>query len=173
MSVILWSAILFALIVLWLYWGWRRLKSRTHDAAALTSAVSVAQVPALTLECIATFREKLSVQVDINDLEATVAILDSALVRKRYSDVELALEKPGHPGWAVLPLGALLGSLVERHFTGHWIPHKAGGLAMEVPAREGTITLNPFHKILKQRFSGSAGDITAYFAALKEASAVM
>ena len=71
----------------------------------------------------------------------------------------------------MLPLGAFLGSLVEHHLGGRWVAAaKAEGLAMEVVVGNATLTIHPFDKIRKQRFSKASGDLVAYFVALNAAS---
>ena len=150
-------------IVAFLAWGFFRITRRAKDAARAVFTVEETDIPALVAECIRVGREKLGVTLDLKSIDASAESLDYLLEPKSRMRMKTAFEVPGHSGRFVLPLGAFLGELVRTHVAGsRWIPREGGGLAMEVPQAESTLTMHPFDKVLKHAATGSEGDILAY-----------
>lgn len=156
-----------AVVVALFAWGFTRLRRRAADAADLITSVREDQVHWLAQECIRTFRDRLDTQLSLDDFDASVAGLEAHVNRGAFLHMESVFEKPEHPGWAVLPVGAFIGSLVGRHCEGRWIPAEGGGLAMEVGSPGKTITFHPFDKVSKQKWTGDPGDLTAWFEMLR------
>ena len=107
-------------------WGYMRIRKRQADAISHIMLVTAEEVPALTVECLSVFQSKLGKNLDLDDVEKAVCILDEALDQKNKLDTMTAFERPGHPGWFVKPMGALLGELIRKHAHGQWTPADGG-----------------------------------------------
>jgi hypothetical protein len=161
------TALIFAVVVLLLLvagfvWGYVRIRKRQADAIRHIMCVTAEEVPALAVECLSVFQSKLGKNLNLDDVETAVSILDESLEQKNRMGTMTVFERPGHPGWFVKPMGAFLGELIRKHADGRWTPADGGGLAMVIGEEPNQMTIHPFDKIDKQRWSGGPGDLVAY-----------
>src|SRR5215510_4537425 len=157
------TLVVIAFLVVVFTWGFFRIKRRVQDAHASLTRVEEGQIPALVEECIRVCRDKLAATLELQDLDGSAHVLDELLQRSLATRVKGVFETPSHPGHFVLPLGAFIGELVRRHNPGsHWVARKAGGLAMDVPSGQATLTIHPFDKVLKHAATGARGELTTY-----------
>ena len=143
-------------------WGYLRTRNRARDAAALITTVAETEVQALAADCVQVFREKLSLELALDQPEAAAQILEAALARQSAMKTVTAFERHGHTGWYAKAIGAFLGELIRGNSKAHWIPAKGGGLALVIGQEPDTMTLHPFDKIIKQYAIGNPGDIAMY-----------
>ncbi len=163
MKWLLYFALGIAAAIAFLAWGFFRIRKRTADAAAALHAVRESEIPGLVEECVHVCSEKLGVSLDLRNLEESAENLDYVLEPKQRSRMKTAFEAPGHTGHFVMPLGAYIGELVRTHKPGaRWVPREGGGLGMDIPQGEATLTMFPFDKVLKHAAMGKTGDIVAY-----------
>jgi hypothetical protein len=148
---------IFALIL-----GWGFLHSRQSKSKALQEIqnIELADIDSLTKECVEVFKSKLGVPLDLNNCDDAAQKLDDAC--RMPFKLKSAFERPGFYWHFIKPVGACLGELLRRHAKHEW--HKKPGQTpyMEVLLKDGSSTVFPFEKIMKQVQSGEPGDLVAY-----------
>lgn len=163
MSWLVYIAIGLVAVAAFLYWGFVRIKERTADAIAALRTVDEDEIPRLVQECIRTCQEKLGIHLNLAELQESAENLDFLLEPKQRLRTKNAFERSDHPGHFVMPLGAFMGELVRTHRSGaRWVQRKGGGLAMDIPQGDITLTMHPFDKVLKHGATGKSGEILAY-----------
>jgi hypothetical protein len=162
-----------SLLIAGFVWGFIRIRKRQSDVNQQILSVQERDIPTLTDECISVFSEKFGVHLDLDNLESSAQLLDESLLQSKQMNTMSAFECPGHAGWYVKPMGAFLGELIRKHAHGRWIQAEGGGLAMIIGDEPNTITLHPFDKIDKQRWSGDPGDLFAYVMTLQKGLAAI
>lgn len=161
------------LLIAGFIWGYVRIQKRQSDVNQHIVSVREEDIQTLMAECISVFSSKLGKNLDPDQLEASVRILDDALLKSNGMNTMSAFERQGQPGWFVKPMGAFLGELIHKHAHGRWIPAEGGGLAMVIGEEPNLITIHPFDKIDKQRWSGDPGDLVAYVMVIKKGPAAI
>lgn len=162
-----------SLLISGFIWGFIRIRKRQSDVNQHILSVQEGDIPALTDECTSVFSEKFGINLDLDNLESSAQILDESLLKSNQMNTMSAFERSGHTGWYVKPMGAFLGELIRKNAHGRWIQAEGGGLAMIIGDEPNTITLHPFDKINKQRWSGDPGDLFAYVITLKKGFAAI
>lgn len=144
------------------FWGIRSLRRNSEQAQQEILKLTLADVGRLADECRTVFREKLCVDLKLENFEESAKLLSH-----HVDDLSLkkALSKDDFWWYFVLPVGALLGELLRVHAGAEWKPSAEGGLEMEIPVKGGGATTYPFEKILKQATVGDKGDLYAYLKA--------
>jgi hypothetical protein len=163
MSWMIYIAIGLAVAIGFLIWGFVHITRRTADAAAAIASVEEHQIRTLVEECIHIADTKLGTGLELANLEGSAENLDFMLEPKQRMRTKGAFETSVHTGHFVLPIGAFIGELIRRHNPGaKWIPRKGGGLAMDIPQGNTTLTMHPFDKVLKHGATGKEGELLAY-----------
>ncbi len=153
-------AALVAIVVGAFVWGWLRLRRSMAEVRAAIAGVRLEDVPRLRDECEQLVRAKFSETLALDQLEASAGIL-----ARRIADGSLKRVFARDDFWwyFVLPVGAYVGELLRVHAKGEWRrSDDDGGLEMVLPVRDGTATVFPFDKVLKQATTGEEGDLLAY-----------
>ena len=63
MKIVVWLALIAVTVTIWIFWGWRRVKRRIRDAAALSRMVTADESP--YQGCMDVFRPRLDMELSI------------------------------------------------------------------------------------------------------------
>jgi hypothetical protein len=153
---------LFAVILLW---GFLHLRHSQRQAFREIEGIELNDIAALTDECVAVFKRKLGVRLNLDDFDAAAEKLDAAF-RDVYKLKE-AFARDDFYWYFVKPVGACLGELLRRHAKHEWRKKAGEAPHMEVKLKVGNSECFPFEKVIKQAQTGEPGDLIAYFAVAK------
>jgi len=158
-----------AFAVLIVVWGLLRIRKGNAQASEAIRKVRIDEIDGLVAEGKAGLAKAYGIEIDLADREAAARVLDALFADQ--TKLKSAFEWDGFYWRFVLPVGALIGEYIRIHGNGVWRQDPAG-LAMEFPAKDGTVTCYPFDKVLKQVNSGDKGDIYAYLVAFSTLSSL-
>lgn len=135
--------------------GARRSVQRLADT---TAALDADGIRALADECVAEFRDRLGIELDLADGPGSAARLDVALKTPRTLVV---LSRGTYSLRAVELAGAFLAELVRRNADAEW-RMDGGSPRLLVRRPDGEAEVWPFLKAFKHVQSGTAGDLVAW-----------
>lgn len=122
--------------------------------------VTIHDIEPLTRECIITFREKLGLELDLNDLNGSTAILDENVNKPVLRE---AFAKKDFGWYFAKPVGALLGELISLHRNAGWQEEEDGSLSIWIQDGEEEKTIQPFEMVLEQAFIKKGTVFTSFF----------
>lgn len=123
------------------------------------AALDADGVRALAEECVALFRDRLQMELDLADPAAAAARLDEAFRTQRPMVV---LARDAYPLRALELGGAFLAELVRRHGNGEW-RMDGGSPRLVVRRPDGEVEVRPFEKIFEHvRSTSRAGELQAW-----------
>jgi hypothetical protein len=108
-------------------------------------------------ECIVTLREKLGLELDLDDSEGSAEILDTHV---STSALRNAFSRKGFNLYFVMPVGAFVGELIRRHGDADWQREEDGSMSIWVRYGDEEYTVQPFEMAMEQAF-GAKGTIFA------------
>lgn len=157
-------AILFALFLYRIVTGIRRsLKLGNDQLAAALLELKPEDLPRLVRECQEFFRSAIAADLDPANWQDAAMTMDDALKdRQKCQKILRALSREEVAYYWVLPMGAFLGQLLERHANAQWKFDAGAPPFMEISAGGGEMTIWPFDKVRKHIWEGDAGDLVAY-----------
>ena len=122
--------------------------------------VKINDIEQLVQECIRTFREKLGLELDLNDLEGSTATLDENI---NTSALRGAFAQKGFNWYFVKPVGAFVGELIQRHRHAGWQQEEDGSLSIWIKDGQDEKTIRPFEMVLEQAFTKKGAVFTSFF----------
>lgn len=122
--------------------------------------VTIHDIEPLTRECIKTFKEKLGLELDPNDLNGSTAILDENInkpvLRETFAKKDF--------GWYFAEsVGAFLGELISLHRNAGWQEEEDGSLSIWIQDGKEEKTILPFEMVLEQAFIKKGTVFTSFF----------
>jgi len=148
------------LVIGFLIWGVLHLRGSQNQAESEITKVELADIERLTKECVEVFRDKLGVQLDLHDCDTAAEQLDEALADR--AKIKDTFARDDFYWYFAKPVGAALGELLRIHGNHQWVKEPDQAPSMIVKLKDGTSTVYPFEKVLKQVSTGDPGDIVAY-----------
>ncbi|MHC4153899.1 MAG: hypothetical protein ACYST6_03075 [Planctomycetota bacterium] len=117
----------------------------------------ISDIEPLFEECIVTLREKLGLELDLDDPEGSAEILDTHM---STSALRNAFSRKGFNLYFVMPVGAFVGELIRRHGDADWQQEEDGSMSVWVRYGDEEYTVQPFEMAMEQTF-GAKGTIFA------------
>lgn len=114
----------------------------------------------LVQECIRIFREKLGLELDLNDIEGSTATLDENI---NTSALREAFAQKGFDWYFVKLVGAFFGELIQRHRHAGWQQEEDGSLSIWIKDGQDEKTIRPFEMVFEQAFTKKGGVFTSFF----------
>jgi hypothetical protein len=109
------------------------------------NALDAERIRAMADECVAVFRDRLQVTLDLDDPVTSAASLDEAFRTQRPM---LVLARDAYPMRALELAGAFLAELVRRHGNGEW-RMDGGSPRLLLRRPDGEVEVRPFDKMFK------------------------
>jgi len=113
-------AVLVAMLVLSTVWEKRKTKREFRK-------LKIDDIQPLIQECIRTFKEKLGLELDLNDLDSCTVTLEDKVNTDALRE---AFAKKGLNWYFALPVGAFVGELILRHRKAGWQEEEDGSLSI-------------------------------------------
>jgi hypothetical protein len=166
-----------------LVWGLLHQRGSQRVAAEKIKEIELAEIPGLAKECVDVFKNKLGIDLDLNDLENAAEQIDEAL--QDVSKLKGPFAKDDCYWHFVRTVGAFIGELLRIHAKHVWVKRHGEAPHMECsfssqslaavsrdlePIETGMSETCPFDKVLSiasQLSSSEPGDVYAYIAAAK------
>jgi hypothetical protein len=145
--------------VLFLVWGFLHLRHSQRQARDEIRRIDLADIEPLTDECVAVFRNKLGVELDLDNCGDATAKLDAAL--RDHERLKRAFARDDFYWYFVKPVGACLGELLRRHARHKWRKQPDEAPHMEMAWDDNLSEAFPFDKVLRHT---DPGDLIAYVA---------
>lgn len=149
-----------ALFAVILVWGFLHLRHSQRQAFREIEGIELNDIAALADECVAVFKRKLGVKLNLDDCDAAAEKLDAAF-RDVYK-LKDAFARDDFYWYFVKPVGACLGELLRRHAKHEWRKKPGAAPSMKVILKGGHSEVFPFEKVIKQAQTGEPGDLVAY-----------
>lgn len=111
--------------------------------------VCVGDIDGLVEECVYVFREKTGMELDVDDLVGSVALLN-----EEVANVGELFWCDGLGGYYAQVVGAYVGELLVRHGGGEWGNGPGGKLEVRLEEGESVRWMNPFEKFMPEEFVG-------------------
>ncbi|NNF07641.1 MAG: hypothetical protein HKN21_12840 [Candidatus Eisenbacteria bacterium] len=136
----------------------RSLQQAVHESHKVTRD----QFPELVNEGILVYRDKLNIDIDLDDPEASAKAISDGF--DRFDELKAAFATEDFWWRFVLPTGALIAEFFCLHGNGELEQEEDGEWAIKIPFADGEdgATTFPFAKSIKQATEGDPGDVYAY-----------
>jgi len=122
--------------------------------------VTIDDIEPLVQECIKVFREKLGIELDLDDLKGSTITLDENIHTPKLREVFM---KKGLDSYFTLPVGAFVGELILRHRKAGWQEEEDGSLSIWIQDGEEEKTIRPFEMVYDQAFTKQGTVFTCLF----------
>ncbi|MHC4641204.1 MAG: TMEM199/VMA12 family protein [Planctomycetota bacterium] len=136
-----------AVLVLLFIWLGAYLKRKNMQAWRV---VTIDDIEPLVQECIGAFREKLGLELDLNDLKGSTTTLDENIHTPKLRE---AFAKKGLSEYFALPVSAFVGDLILQHRKAGWQEEEDGSLSIWIQDGEEEKTVRPFEMVYGQAFA--------------------
>ena len=146
-------AVLVAMLVLSTVWERRKTKREFRK-------LKIDDIQPLIQECIRTFKEKLGLELDLNDLDSCTVTLEDKVNTDALRE---AFAKKGLNWYFALPVGAFVGELILRHRKAGWQEEEDGSLSIWIQDGQDEKTIRPFEMVLEQAFTKKGTVFTSFF----------
>ena len=146
-------AVLVAMLVLSTVWERRKTKREFRK-------LKIDDIQPLIQECIRTFKEKLGLELDLNDLDSCTVTLDDKVNTDALRE---AFAKKGLNWYFALPVGAFVGELILRHRKAGWQEEEDGSLSIWIQDGQEEKTIRPFEMVMEQAFTKKGTVFTSFF----------
>jgi hypothetical protein len=151
-----------ALFAVILVWGLLHVRHSLRTAFREIQGIELTDIESLTNECVAVFKRKLGVRLNLDDCDAAAEKLDAAF--RDVTKLKGAFARDDFYWYFVKPVGACLGELLRRHAKHQWRKKAGEAPFMRVKLKDGNSEVFPFEKAIKQSQTGEPGDLIAYVA---------
>ena len=146
-------AVLVAMLILSTVWEKQKTKREFKK-------LKIDDIQPLIQECIRTFKEKLGLELDLNNLDSCTVTLDDKVNTDALRE---AFAKKGLNWYFVLPVGAFVGELILRHRKAGWQEEEDGSLSIWIKDGEEEKTIHPFEMVYDQAFTKQGTVFTCLF----------
>lgn len=141
----------------------RSLKLGNEQLASALAELKSEDLPRLIQECQEFFRSAMGANLDPTNWQDAAMTMDDALKDpEKRQKILRGFNRDDVSYYWVLPVGAFLGHLLERHANGQWKFDVEAAPFIEIRAGGGEMTTWPFDKVQKHFWEGDAGDLVAY-----------